>query len=261
MKYDGIAVGPLDLSAGLDFLKTPPLDALPWISANIYGKDGSLLFTPYVSIEKAGVKIGIIALTDVPQSQHDDMVITSGVKELNSLLPALAADHDFIILLSTLPHKKLLSIPATYPGINVILSADGSKGNIRGLVQDNVLLAQTSRQGKYLGILDIVWTGKPWDDNSQKKLKTLKHRYESVTQQLIRSAGVQQKESPEQLRKTGYLEVKQTELQTEISVLENKISNTASTDLLSTFSSTLIPLSASVPEDNEVKKLIFSSQK
>lgn len=261
MNYDGIAVGPLDLSAGLDFLKTPPLDALPWISANIYGKDGTRLFAPYLSIEKAGIKIGIIALTDVPQSQHDDIVITSGEKELNSLLPVLSVDHDFIILLSTLPHKRLLSIPATHPDVNIVLGADGRKGNIGGLLKDNVLFAQTSRQGKYLGILDIVWTDKPWDDNSQEKLKTVRHRYESITKQLMRSSDVQRKESSEQLKKRGYLEAKQTELQTEISMLENKIRDSASTNQLSTFSSTLIPLNASIPEDKEVKKLIFFSQK
>ena len=63
---DVFAPGSHDFAAGFEFIKE--LEArsnFPYISANIFSKNGEKLYDPYVIVEKQGKKIGFLGLSSV----------------------------------------------------------------------------------------------------------------------------------------------------------------------------------------------------
>ena len=74
--YDVLNVGHYELLAGLPFLKKMSKKAnIPFISANIKDSNSKeLVFEPYQIIEKNGLKIGIIGLTNKLPDSSKSMI-------------------------------------------------------------------------------------------------------------------------------------------------------------------------------------------
>ncbi len=261
MKYDAIAVGPFDLAAGLDLLIKTDSSTSPWISANIYNLDGTRPFRPYVSINRGGLKIAVIGLTDKIHKEVSGIYVNSWQQELAALLPSISPAHDLVILLSTLPYNVLKTIADQFPDIKIIFGADRRKGNINGLLYKKTVIAQTAGQGKYLGKLSVNWRQRPWEEDHTVKITTLKKQKLSLQRQrhLLEkngSAGTADYE-----KKRNYLEQKKEELSEEISALESRLNKSLETDLPSRFSASVIPLEPTIPEDPQVRDIIDSAEK
>ena len=112
----------------------------------------------------------MIGLTDDSGKKREDVIIRSWQEELTLLLPAIAAKHDLIVLLTTLSQSVLAGISETFPDIKIVVGADRRKGNINGLVTRNALFVQTADQGKYLGQLTVAWNGADWGEDYMKNL-------------------------------------------------------------------------------------------
>ncbi len=163
MGYDAVAVGPLDLAAGAEFLKQQDKPAFPWISANLLNTDNHPVFPPFIIKQTGQSTTAIIGLTgaeSLPANLHTG--------DWHTILPAqlqiLAKKCDHIILLSNLPEKENYEIAQQYPEIRIIISADPQFSNLSPVINNSTLITQTAQQGKYLGRLDIEWgnTGK-WE--------------------------------------------------------------------------------------------------
>lgn len=64
LNYDLAVLGNHEFNYGLPFLKKSMEESLfPWVSGNIYEKDGSTFTTPYVIKEIDGIRIGIVGIT------------------------------------------------------------------------------------------------------------------------------------------------------------------------------------------------------
>lgn len=261
MEYDAIAVGPLDIAAGLEFLQHPDSLKLPLISANIYNQDGTRIFPPYLSIEKAGLKIALVGLTDSVPKEVPGIIINSWEKELTEILPSISSSHDMVALLSTLPLNDLTKIADQYPDIRIIIGADKKKGNINGLLHNKTILAQTASQGKYLGLLSVRWRSGPWAEDQTKKLITLKKQQLSIKRQLKQLKNSGSTENSEYQRKMEFLEGKKIEVSNQLSRLEESSEAVSKTDQLSYFTSILIPLKPSTPEDPEIRDIINLAKK
>lgn len=261
MKYDAIAVGPLDLSAGIDLLKKSDSPSLPWISANLYNLDGSRVFRPYLSINKGGLKVALIGLTDKVQKEVKGIVVNSWKKELNTLLPSISTSHDIVVLLSTLPYNVLKTIADQFPDIKIIIGADRRKGNINGLLYKNTVIAQTAGQGKYLGQLTINWRYRQWGEDPVIKIKALKKQQISIARQRLKLEKIGQTAVSDYQHKIKLLEQKKKELGEEMVELETASKNGLQANLSSQFSSVLIPLKPSIPEDPMIRDIIYSAEK
>jgi 2',3'-cyclic-nucleotide 2'-phosphodiesterase (5'-nucleotidase family) len=261
MKYDAIAVGPLDLAAGIGFIKKPDSQSLPWISANLYNLDGSRPFRPYLSIKRAGLNIALIGLTDKVQKEIKGIVINSWKKELVTLLPSIAASHDIVVLLSTLPYNVLKTIADQFPDIKIIIGADRRKGNINGLLHNDTVIAQTASQGKYLGQLSVSWRYRQWGEDPAIKIKALKKQQISIARQRLKLEKIGQTAVSDYQHKLKLLEQKKKELGEEMVELETVSKNGLQTNLPSQFSSALIPLKPSIPEDPMIRDIIYSAEK
>jgi 2',3'-cyclic-nucleotide 2'-phosphodiesterase (5'-nucleotidase family) len=156
MGYDAVAVGPLDLAAGAEFLKTQDKPAFPWISANLLNTDNHPVFRPFIIKHTDQSTTGIIGLTgttSLPANLHTG--------DWQTILPAqlqiLAKKCNHIILLSNLPEKENYEIARQYPEIRIIISADPQFSNLSPVINNSTLITQTAQQGKYLGRLGIEW--------------------------------------------------------------------------------------------------------
>ena len=169
MGYDAVAVGPLDLAAGVDFLKKQTRSRLSWISANLLNADDSPIFLPFIIKKTGQSKTGIIGLT-----RSDSLPVNLHTGDWRTILPAqlqiLSKKCDHIILLSNLSKNDIDEIAQRYPDILIIISADPQSSNLNPIVSNNTLITQTVQQGKYLGRLDIAWgnSGK-WESGFDKQ--------------------------------------------------------------------------------------------
>ena len=156
MGYDAVAVGPLDLVAGTEFLVNKGRPAFPWISANLMDADNRPVFRPFIIKQTGQTTTGIIGLTgatSLPANLHTG--------DWHTILPAqlqiLAQKCNHIILLSNLPKQENDEIAQRYPAIRIIISADPQFSNLSPTISNSTLITQTAQQGKYLGELDIEW--------------------------------------------------------------------------------------------------------
>ena len=200
MGYDAVAVGPLDLAAGREFLERQDRPVFPWISANLLNTANLPVFHPFIIKQTGQDKTGIIGLTGTGPLPPD---LHTG--DWHTILPAqlriLAKKCDHIILLSNLPEKENEEIARLYPDIRIIISADPRFSNLSPVINNNTLLSQTAQQGKYLGRLGIEWGNsgrweagldRPQETNPERKLpSTFTSTFIALQSSLPESAAVE----------------------------------------------------------------------
>jgi 2',3'-cyclic-nucleotide 2'-phosphodiesterase (5'-nucleotidase family) len=190
MGYDAVAVGPLDLVAGIDFLKNHISASFPWISANLVKGDHSPIFKPYIIVDTGQIKTGIIGLTQKTGYLPANLHVVDWQTVLPALIRKLSKECDRIILLSNLPPKDNNDIAKSFPDIRIIISADLQSGNLPPILNNNTLITQTSAQGQHLGMLTIDWgdSGR-WDSDSNPS--TFTSSFISLSRSLPNSSDIE----------------------------------------------------------------------
>lgn len=187
--YDAVGVGPLDLAAGLDFIKKSQDKGLSWVSANIMDAQGKNLFPQRVTRQLGRTRVVITAISEAPSSPPVGLIVEPWQKVLPPLLTQIRKEdpQTFIILLSTLKSDQNRRIAESSPAISLLIGADMTKGNIRPQLRANCLITQTARQGKYQGVLEIRFGRKrQWGQDTRKRIATLQNRIGSLNWQLRR---------------------------------------------------------------------------
>lgn len=260
MNYDAIAVGPLDLAQGVDFIIDHSPSQLSWISANIYGTDHTRLFPPYITVEKDGLSIAVIGITGKLRQNIRGITISHWEKELTDIVPSLSTSHDMILLLTTLPYKSVMAVTEKFPDIQIILGADLRKGNIRGLMKNSTIVAQTASQGKYLGQLAVNWRYQPWGVDLGTKQSAISNQLKSLIRQRAKLARYDSPGSTAYEKKKALLLKKQEQLTEELEELGKVAEDNPKTDQPSTYSIKLIPISPSIPEHPEIKMIVSAAE-
>jgi len=258
MRYDAVAVGLFDLSAGLDFVQDSGNSGMPWVSANLYDLSGNRLFNPYLSINKGGSRIAVAGITGTTGEKSDDFLITDGVEELRKLIPELSANHDLIIVLSNMSHNQSLDLTRIFPEVSIVIGADQKKGNVTPFVSNNAVLTQTAPQGKYLGVLSVFWADTRWKVDHTKKLSQLNKHLESTNWELNRLKAVKKQSSERYKKKKARIENNRKIIVKEIAELEAAQKEQSLSDPQSSFKSNIIPLNPSIPEDRQINFLVRS---
>lgn len=73
MGYDAVAVGPIDLAAGIGLLKSGLEQGFPWLSANITDDNNRPIFPATKVLNRGGLRIGVAGLSGTPSSQTQGM--------------------------------------------------------------------------------------------------------------------------------------------------------------------------------------------
>ena len=157
---DAINVGNYELVAGLQFLKKMDNACnIPFISSNLRdAATGELLFKPYVIIERNGLKLGIVGVTnmkpDTMKAVSADDYVTAG----NKFIDQIKNDVDMIALLVNVDRSAQNSLPDTFTDVDFIYTS-GSTHLTRptnSQKDGGPYMYSLGKQGKYMSVIKAV---------------------------------------------------------------------------------------------------------
>jgi len=153
MGYDAVAVGANDLAAGIEFLQKNK--KMTWLSANLTDEQGKPLFPASRILTRDGLRIGVIGLTGAVPLNQLDLRAGDWQTPLTESLRTLRGQCHLVVVLSNLDSEGNAELVKNYPEIDLLITADGNRGNILPRPDEKPWVAQTMAQGKTLGVLTL----------------------------------------------------------------------------------------------------------
>ncbi len=186
MKYDAVALGPQDLLLGPKPLRSLLSAArLPVVASNLYDGDTETPFEkPYVLVEKAGIRVGILSVMPPPsqEEQESNPFLKAAPSEKSSseeagsvthretfgILPmeeavrkavaGIAGKADIIILLSQAGYDETCDLVNRVPGIDLAVYEGGRRGT-PGKTPEKTLLMRAPSDGTSIGYARFALEG------------------------------------------------------------------------------------------------------
>jgi len=265
MGYDAVAISSHDLKAGMSFFSQSQGMGFPWVSVNVFDTSGKHLFKPHIIKTIGKIRIGIIGLTANIQHSDKNIIINDWQESLQSEIDKISNTTDLIILLSELALSQNKVISQKHPEIDIIISAEKSRGNLSPQIVGNALITQTHDRGRYLGKLSLSYhhEGEWRVNNRQQMQKSLKNRINSVEWQLKQLHKRQSQSQQEKYtKKIAELEKFKNGLEQK---LTNEISDATKTNkkpaTINTFKTDFIAIKPNLPKSKEVELLIKNLKK
>ncbi|MBW2466469.1 MAG: hypothetical protein JRF02_04135 [Deltaproteobacteria bacterium] len=269
MEHDAVAVGRNDLAAGLHFLREQASrSTFKWLSANLVSKtDGKPIFQTSLIRTLGDLTIGVIGLTGQNGRslfRHDeDAAILPWQEVLPGLVSELASQCDLLILLSNNPVKLNREIAASLENIHLIIQSAPSSRNTSPELTNKSLIAQTGKQGKFLGWMLIDWTpSKTWGRKGAVKELTLKKQeLDGINGRISRIERREKKDALPGNRSYQNLLKTRERLLAQIELLKQEQDNLRNTDhALSTFENNFIALDIKLPDHAEVERIVSTTK-
>lgn len=166
-------------------------------------------------------------------------------------------ENKFLILLSTYSNEENSRIAKLFPEINLIIGADRRKGNISPQIHDNCLITQTTKQGKYQGVLDITLGSiRKWGLNSDEEAANLQNKLGSLNWQLSRLEEKEQRGEKEKKRRKAIkrLKTEKQELNRQLSSVQKTIEEEKRSGTRNDcFTNRFIALAKNLPDDQATR--------
>ena len=156
---DAINVGQYEFGGGEEFLlETAGTTQIPFISANLINtQTNQLLFNPYIIIEREGLKIAVIGLTNLlPKTIKNiraDDYITAG----KSMIKKVKDKVDIIVMLVNANRTDQKTLTTEFKEANLIFTS-GSTSLTRPMMnqpEKGPYLFSTGRESRYINVTDI----------------------------------------------------------------------------------------------------------
>lgn len=262
MAYDAIAVGPQDLSAGINYLLSRSPSNFPWISANILNENGTPLFKPYIIKKVGNISVGIIGITGEIALQ-ENLKLENWQDILPPIINELSKKTEFILLLSTLRNEENEQIAKSFDQVRVIITGYPRQRNQAPKTVNNALLTQTTRQGKYIGFLTCSpGNSGSWGENPQNRLKKLEEKEGALK---IRVERLKHNTTMEAVtKKEAINKVKQqlTTIQATLTTVRDEIAvQEREKKVHGTFQFSFQAMTKNSPEDRDINELVNNSKK
>lgn len=178
MGYDAMALGPKELSLGVDLLRQRIGEAaFPILSANaVLAGTEQLVTEPYAILEVGGRSVGIIGLTRVEAAAPAGFQVLDPQQTVNRFLFEVRQRAGTIIVLTNLDYNSALALARAVPDIDLIVCAlpSGSPTQSVRVPDTNTLvvvadLATAGHSGRRVGVLNVTLgsdgslTGESWN--------------------------------------------------------------------------------------------------
>jgi len=257
MAYDAVAVGPYDLAAGLAFLQETQIKGFPWLSANIVDEQNNPIFLPSKKVERAGLKIGLVGLSDREIPTTSGIKVIDWEKALAEQLVIIGNTCDLIVVLTSLPDQDNAELMRLFPQVHILLTANRAHGNIMPRIVNNTLVTQTNSQGKYLGVLDVDWqASRAWEKNVAQEMLTLQDRLGVLGRQILRAERMSNRSVASEAQLQAFRQERETLLQT-IKDAETKMAKAElQKNVFNSFKSSFIALNTEAPDDPQVAERV-----
>ena len=191
LKFDAL-VGHWDFAYGPHHLqKLESKCNFPILGCNVFNKDGSHFLRPTTTIEKNGIKIGVIGLCAMiidkvmPEKMSEGLKFTTGEDEVPKYIKQLKSEGaNVIVLLSHNGFPQDVHLLKKINGIDICLSAHTHNRIYKSIVVNGAHIIQCGCHGAFVGNFAITL--------EDKKIK--KHSYEliKVTESTPKNAEVEQ---------------------------------------------------------------------
>lgn len=183
MAYDAMAVGRMDLAIGLDEMRMRQEEAtFPFLSANIADEESAeLFFDPYVVLDRQGLRIAIIGLSEPEAIVVPLLKVRAKVLEpaaaIEGLVAELRPEVDLVVVLSHLGLDPDKALAEAIPGIDIIIG-----GNTRQLMNapervGNTLVVQQGYRGEWVGKLTATFDAEGVPSAFAEAMLTLGEEY------------------------------------------------------------------------------------
>jgi len=186
--YDAINIGSYELLSGLEFLKSVDEKcSIPFLSANL--KDaatGELLFDPYIIIERNGLSIGIIGVTNLKPDTLKSVEATDFVQAGNKIINKIRNKVDLIAVMANVNRKDQQELSNTFSNADFIFSSGSTNMTRKNSPQkeNGPYVYSFGKQGKYLSVLktEIKNSNQKLVDVSsfQNKIKSINKRFDRL---------------------------------------------------------------------------------
>jgi 2',3'-cyclic-nucleotide 2'-phosphodiesterase/3'-nucleotidase len=125
MGYDAMALGPYELTLGLELLQRRMEEAqFPMLSANVVLSDtGELMAEPYAVLEVADRRLGVIGLTRVPAEPVPGFRVLDPQQAAVQYVPEVAQQADMVVILSNVRYRPARALAEAVPGIDLLVAA------------------------------------------------------------------------------------------------------------------------------------------
>jgi len=163
LKYDAMALGVHDFDFGIDVLKQRVAEAdFPVLSANVkYTDTGSPFVTPYVILERDGVRIALLGLTTgelgerVAPGNFNGLQVEDPIETARMLVPQLAGQADVIVALTHLGINEDIRLASQVQGIDVIVGGMSHSELQVPMKFENTLIVHDADYGRNVGLLKL----------------------------------------------------------------------------------------------------------
>ena len=156
---DAINVGHYELSAGLEFLlESARKSTIPFISANLRDADTyKLLFEPYLLIQRQGLTIGVVGLTNLVPDTTSAVVMEDYLAAGRRAIDRIRGRVDVVVVLVNSERKSYGVLPQEFPKADLIYTS-GSTMMTRPMMkqaEEGPYLYSSGREGRYLNVTDL----------------------------------------------------------------------------------------------------------
>ena len=156
---DAINVGHYELSAGLEFLlESARRSTTPFISANLRDADTyKLLFEPYLLIQRQGLTIGVVGLTNLVPDTTSAVVMEDYLAAGRRAIDRIRGRVDVVVVLVNSERKSYGVLPQEFPKADLIYTS-GSTMMTRPMMkqaEEGPFLYSSGREGRYLNVTDL----------------------------------------------------------------------------------------------------------
>lgn len=162
MRYDAVAIGDDDLQyGGRHLVEQARRYSLPLVCANCRVAKDKPLVQQYIVVSKAGLRIGITAVTTPERLFPIDTLvkITEPVAALRSIWKEMCRRSDVQVILSHLGQDGSMSLSGEFPECDIILNGHRKSGRDAVTMVGNAALMQFGFQGKSLSGLRMRFDG------------------------------------------------------------------------------------------------------
>ena len=163
LNYDAMVLGVHEFDYGVDTLKQRIAEAkFPVLSANIvYADTGQPFATPYVILDRNGVKIAILGLTTgelkqrVATDNFAGLNVVDPIETARQIIPQLQAQSDMIVALTHLGINEDIRLASQVPGIDVVVGGMSHSELQVPMKVGETLIVHDAVFGAHVGLLKL----------------------------------------------------------------------------------------------------------
>ncbi|MFO0749922.1 MAG: hypothetical protein U1F43_30270 [Myxococcota bacterium] len=162
---DALAVSDRDLALGLDELKKLAANGkVPFVATNLVQSDGKPVFTPWLAVDRAGLRVLVLALVGESAArmakvslEKEGLQFAPMVDAAKQAIAAQDKKPDLVVILSQLTPPEEMALNQAVPEARLFLGGDSmGMASETGAAGDG-LSANGGQKGKYVGFVTVTF--------------------------------------------------------------------------------------------------------